>query len=294
MPAAKVTWAVQERCSAVIDTDLLVDRLHVFPREKWKSTRWKPSTWREQLIKYTGLRQERFDVGFDFQGHSKTALCLRLASPAKRFSSRATDALAARLNPPSKLQPTGLHEVELALALVRQAIDVKLPERTLMPVLAEESDRWRKAVVGAKPIVSIQTGAGELDKTYPSELFEEVAGGLVSNGCQVVAVGGPGDPKLRTPGILDAVGNQTLREALALVALSKVHVAADTGTGHAAAAYQVPVVSVFGRTDPARFRPWTRQGIVLREGAETKNVTPSQIVQSVELLLEGSTVARSY
>lgn len=292
-PDTEITWAVQERCSPVIDTDRLVNDLYVFPRERWKTRRWSPATWRDQLVKYTGLRAQRFDAGFDFQGHSKTALCLRLAGCNRRYASRATDALAARLNPPSNLTPTGPHEVELAISLVQKAFDANLPSLPIMPELLEEKAWWRERIVSSEPIVSIQTGAGEPDKTYPVGRWMEVADRLKAKGFQIVSVGGPNDPKLRSPAVLDTVGTQSLTRSLALVAMSDVHLAADTGTGHAAAAYGVPVVSVFGRTDPARFKPWSKKGIVLREGIDTKSVTPEQVVESVGMLLEGRRVARS-
>ncbi|MBC8063619.1 MAG: hypothetical protein H7Y17_02220, partial [Chlorobia bacterium] len=41
---------------------------------------------------------------------------------------------------------------------------------------------------------------------------------------------------------------------MSAVAHSTIHLAADTGTGHMAAAFGVPFVSVFGPTDPKLFR----------------------------------------
>ena len=253
--------------------------------------RWRPETWRDQILKYASLRHQDFDLGFDFQGHSKTALCLKLAGCKRRLSSRATDALASRLNPPEELALAGPHEVDVALALVQKALDVSLPSKPIMPALTEEREWWQGQLAGKRPLVSLQTGAGESDKSYPVGRWTEVAEALSDRGCTVVAIGGPNDPKIRSPKVFDAVGTQSLTRALALVSLSDVHIAADTGTGHAAAAYGVPVVSVFGRTDPARFRPYTKRGIVLREGIDTKAVMPEQIMNSVLLFLEGEGLA---
>jgi len=290
VPEAELVWAVQEKCAPVIDTDRLVNQLHVFPRERWKAHRWSPSTWREQIAHYTALRRTGIDVGFDFQGHSKTALCLRLAGCQERFASRATDALAARLNPPSQLKPEGPHEVQLAMALIQARFDVDLPEKPMMPQASEgnpvsKSDR---------PLVTIQTGAGESDKQYPSAFWDLVADQISSTGAKVVAIGGPADPRLSSPSVNDQVGRLTLRESLALVADSDLHLAGDTGTGHAAAAYGVPTVSVFGRTDPQRFRPWGRNAIVLREGARTSEVQPGQVAAAALTVLEAKPVASAH
>ena len=72
---------------------------------------------------------------------------------------------------------------------------------------------------------------------------------------------------------------------MSAVAHSMVHLAADTGTGHMAAAYGVPVVSVFGYTDMIEYRPYTENGVVLNAGKSMDGVSPEQIVDSVESLV---------
>ena len=294
VPDAQIFWAVQEKCSPVIDTGQLVNRVHMFPREYWKAHRWSPATWCDQIVRYTSLRKHGIDVGFDFQGHSKTALCLRLAGCKERFASRATDAFAARLNKPAELKPAGPHEVQLATALVESRFDAQLPDRPYMPELPGERELWRRHFGNEKSIVTIQTGAGEPDKTYPPGKWNHVADRLKSHGCFVIAIGGPADPCLTTPSAFSLVGTQTLEKSLALVANSDVHLSGDTGTAHAAAAYGVRTVTVFGRTDPDRFAPWGNNGTVLREGPETSNVEPERVVQATLGLLEGKTVANPH
>lgn len=286
-------WATQERCSPVLDTDRLVDTLHVFPRERWKAHRWSPATWVDQLTKYTALRKHKINVGFDFQGHSKTALCLRLAGCRERYASRATDALAKSLNPPLDLEPEGSHEVQLALALVQHRISVAMPLRPLMPRVEADRDRWL-AGSDTSRLITLQTGAGEPDKLYPPDLLSKVALDLMSEGWTTVAVGGPRDPRLSTGVSLDTVGKATLRESMALVAASRLHIAGDTGTGHIASAYGVPTVSVFSRTDPERFRPWGNGGKILRSLGGTSAIAPGDVVNAARSLLVTEAHARPH
>ncbi|MBS1713814.1 MAG: glycosyltransferase family 9 protein [Armatimonadetes bacterium] len=282
LPEAHIVWAVQDRCAPVVDTDRLVSSLHVVPRDAWKRRRWSPAVWREQVLSYTALRRSGIDVGFDFQGHSKTALMLRLSGAKERFASRATDALAARLNPPVPCE--GEHEVERGLSLVRHRFAVMAPLRTVMPEVATLLKRG---------YVSLQTGTGEPDKSYPAEKWRDVAHRLVSAGLRVVTTGSGSDPRLDVTGVEETVGTLGLRETLAVVAGSDVHLAGDTGTGHAAAAYGVPVVSLFGRTDPARFRPWTPKGDVLRPSRSVTDIAPDDVVEAcLRLRKEGGAVAR--
>lgn len=281
VPDCEIVWAVQARPAPVIDAQRLAEPA-VFPREDWKRARWSPRTWRDQLRAYTSLRRHRFDVGFDFQGHSKTALCLRIAGCSQRFSSRATDAMARRLCPPVDQSLLRIHEVERAYDLVLTAIPLGGLESSIMPDLAAEAAVFR-AGFGAGPLATIQTGAGEADKAYPH--WSDVAGGLATQGWTVVAVGGQNDPRLPEPAV-DRVGRLDLRGAMAAVLASDVHLAADTGTGHVAAAYGVPVVSVFSKNEPERFRPYSAQATVLREGRSAANVRPEDVVEAAVRLKE--------
>ena len=71
---------------------------------------------------------------------------------------------------------------------------------------------------------------------------------------------------------------------MAVIARSSLVLAADTGAGHLAAAYGVPVVSIFGPTDPEEFRPYSDAGIVLKSGDRTDDVSPEQVVMAAKEL----------
>lgn len=243
-PESQLTWAVQDTCVEVVSPEL-AERF-VADRLSWRSARWHPSVWRSQLRSFAGLRQRKFDFGFDLQGHLKTALCLRLASPVRRASHISTDRLAATLNPQVDVGRRTLHEVEAHHRLVE----------TLLPLSGYRTVRlpepFGPEAVGA---VTIQTGASRAEKRYPVEKWREVAHRLVQAGSRVVAVGGPFDPGLDLPGVQNLVGKLSLAQTMAVLRASRMHLSGDTGTGHIAAAYGVPVVSLFGRSKPDRFQP---------------------------------------
>ncbi|MBX3112707.1 MAG: glycosyltransferase family 9 protein [Fimbriimonadaceae bacterium] len=281
-PEGHIVWAAQERCAAVVADGAMVDQTVVADRDAWKKTRWSPATWWNQTRRFTSLRRHAFEFGFDLQGHSKTALCLRLAGARERHARRATDALARKLNPVSPVAH-GLHEVEANFAFLNQIWPMTLPDLPTMPELPAWHDGG---------FVSIQTGAGSRDKTYPVEQWRRVAEGLVKSGCRVVAVGGARDPGLDVPGVENLVGRLGLTETMQVVRASALHVAADTGTGHIAAAYGVPVVSVFGPTNPGVYRPWSTQGTVLQAGASAGLVSPKTVVEAAVTALEKAACAR--
>ncbi len=283
-PDASIVWAAETRCIPVIDTERLADKVIEIPRERWKRRGLRGLF--DSMRLYRSLRGYEFDLGLDFQGHSKTALCLRLAGPTIRASARATDAFARCLNPIPKLNPPSPHEVDLNLALVRAKLGaVPTPERPIMP-RPVSTDRLPSFDAGR--LVTIQTGAGAADKVVPAPAWCAVADELIGDGWTVATIGGPHDPRVPHPRVLDWVGRLDLAEAISAITHSRLHLAGDTGTGHIAAAYGVPVISVFGPTPVERYRPWGGSGRVLTRGRSTDLVGAPDIVAAAHEILSSS------
>jgi heptosyltransferase-2 len=109
-------------------------------------------------------------------------------------------------------------------------------------------------------------------KRWPPERFASLASELYQEtGAQIVLLGGPEDrpaaaqvkKELSLP-VLDLVGHTDLRQALAVLGQLKVLVTNDSGLMHAAAAMGVPLVAIFGSTDPEATGPFTPRATVLR------------------------------
>lgn len=280
-PDAELVWAVESRCQAVIDTDRLVSWKMDFPRDRWKKNRFAPKTFREQLLAFTKLRKVGFEYGLDLQGHGKTALCLKLAKPKKALQVQATDPLSRHLNP--IWEPPGpLHTVEKNLAALESLTGISTPEAHFaMPELVQERQKIASFRTG-QPLATFSVSAGQPEKAWKAEYWSEVAKGLIERGFQVVVLGGPSDAPLNAHGTLDQVGKLNLADSMAAVASSSIHLCADTGSGHMAAAYGVPCVSVFGPTDPRTFRPYSQLGKVLKNSSDPNSVSPEEVLIAVD------------
>ncbi|MFZ4506089.1 MAG: glycosyltransferase family 9 protein [Fimbriimonas sp.] len=275
-PDAHITWACENRCEPVLDRELLVNQVLSFPRERWKKDRWSLSSWREQLVTYSRLRQHSFDFGLDLQGHSKTALCLRLANPKRRVAANATDALAQRLTPPVARRPKGTHMVVWAIDTLNRLGEFPFPRRPIMPIPI--------GVLPPEPLpqayVALSVSAGQARNVVPAATWRSVATDLVASGIRVVLLGGPEARIEPIPGVIDLVGKTTLVQTIAILRGARVHVGGDTGTGHIAAAYGRPTVSVFGFADPEEFKPYSDLGLVLKEGDTTDSVAPALVTEA--------------
>jgi heptosyltransferase-2 len=145
-----------------------------------------------------------------------------------------------------------------------------VPDRLHLPLTqahrtAAEAALASAGVSGPFHVVApLATGLiGGKPKVWPSfPLFTRM---LVSAGATVVACPGPGEEELtqRTaPGaiLLPGLG---LGAYAAVCAQARAVIANDSGPMHLAAAVGVPVVGVFGLTDPGRTRPWSPLGVAV-------------------------------
>ena len=111
-----------------------------------------------------------------------------------------------------------------------------------------------------KPLVAFEPGgAYGVAKRWPEERYAALAGRLVREGVADVVLVGTADmaplhdriaAAAKAP-ILKAAGKTDLLQLSALLARSSLLVTNDTGPMHLAAAMGVPIVALFGSTDPA-------------------------------------------
>jgi len=88
--------------------------------------------------------------------------------------------------------------------------------------------------------------------------------------------------------VADAVGFTTIGDLAALYGRCALFVGADSGPTHLAAAMGVPVVAVFGPTDPAVYAPYSPRAIALRgqDGVSTLEVSVDGVVAAASSLLD--------
>ena len=88
------------------------------------------------------------------------------------------------------------------------------------------------------------------------------------------------------PQLLDASGHLNFNELAALLREAALYIGPDTSVSHLAAATGVPVIAIFGPTNPQRWAPWPAnartQALFARSAAvqEEGNVTVLQGTQS--------------
>lgn len=270
-PDGYCTWAVDPRCAPVIH-DGLVSQKFLIPWEEWKKEKVSGLA---RIKHYMSLRPHRFDVGIDLQGHGKTALCLRFAGARKRLSVEPWDLSARLLNPSAKIDPS-LHTVKKNMSVLEQCGVPICPVSFPMPLPTYSVPEG---------LVSIAVSTGHPKKNLPLETWASVARSLLADGHPVAFVGGPTDTAPVVEGAIDYCRKLSLGETMGVLAGSRLHIAGDTGSGHIAAAYGVPVVSIFGPTNEHHFRPYGPLTTVLKADDLMQGIGPAEILSAAREVL---------
>jgi heptosyltransferase-3 len=103
-------------------------------------------------------------------------------------------------------------------------------------------------------------------KQWPLAHFEELVRGLAAQGRQVVLTGSGSErdreciaPLRRIEGTLDASARLDFNQLVTLLERAALYIGPDTSVSHLAAASGVPVIAIFGPTNPMRWAPWPAQ-----------------------------------
>src|SRR5207237_5138459 len=117
--------------------------------------------------------------------------------------------------------------------------------------------------------VLINPGAGCGAKQWPRERYGQVAKELAQEGFLSFINFSPGEEQLAKT--VETVSEGTARlfsgsltQLIAFTRRARLFIGGDTGPMHLAAALRIPVVAIFGPTDPARNGPFGTRSIVLR------------------------------
>lgn len=131
----------------------------------------------------------------------------------------------------------------------------------------------------AGPYTVLHPFAATPDKTWPAERFLDVAEHLTNP----VFLAGPNDDP--TPFAKFRVfQNAPLAEVKSIIAGAQLFIGNDSGPAHIAAAFGVPVVVLFGPSDPVNWAPWRTESQVLTSPEAIDGISVGDVIAAAETL----------
>jgi heptosyltransferase-1 len=283
-PQAMIGWLIEERWTELLCAPgsprrgprspqrPLVDWVHTVNLREWRKSLFALSTAQQIARVWNDLRETHYDIAVDLQGAIRSAILARWSGAPAVWGVADPRESPATLWYRHQVIARGTHVIQqnlsLAEAIARQTF--ALPSLEL-PRDSRSEERVKELLAGsaAGEFAIINPGAGWGAKRWPPERYGAVAKALAESGIRSVINYGPGEEDLARA-VADSSGGAAVQvrcsisELIALTRRAKLFVGGDTGPMHLAAALRVPVVAIFGPTDPARNGPYGTVSIVLR------------------------------
>jgi ADP-heptose:LPS heptosyltransferase len=136
---------------------------------------------------------------------------------------------------------------------------------------------------GYPPYLVLHPFASAPEKTWPAERFVAVADHLHAAGLLPLIVAGPtDDPSVFSK--FQVLRNPPLSELKSLMSGAALFIGNDSGPAHVAAAFGVPVVVLFGPSDPITWAPWRTESRVLTSPGSIGQIALEEVMAAAQAL----------
>ena len=267
-PKAEITWIVKNKFSDLLSGNPDLTDIIPFDNNNFL-----------QLISI--LRKRDFDVALDIQGLFRSGILAYFSKASHKigFSKINSRELSYmfynhRVIPPQK----AVHVVDKNLSLLEPlgisefTYDFKIPISTQDLNFAKIFFASRKLVPKKDKIIMLNLGAGWPTKRWPSEKFISLADKLTGHiNAKIIMSWGPQEKEI-IENIKSSENNRitimpqsTIKQLAAIIKSCDLFVGSDTGPTHLAAALEVPVVGLYGPSDPERNGPYGTKNIIIQK-----------------------------
>lgn len=277
-PHVEITWLIEARYASLLEGNPFLKRVLTLDTLGWRKRLFSPRTAREAARGIRLLRGGKFDAVIDFQGLVKTALIGRLARAQRRVglaSGWLKEPVAALFYSEQVMAHGAKHVVEENLALAG-GMGAKADKWQFPLPCGAIDERWAletAARMNPEPFILISPGAGWIAKRWPPSSYAQLIARLEREGPWSIVVSGSAAEEEEIRLIVNESGARhahyvptSILQFIALARRALVFIGGDTGPLHIAAALGVPIVAIYGPTDPGRNGPFAAADITIWNG----------------------------
>jgi len=266
---ASVTWVVDEGMASLLEDHPLADELLLYPRDPFHES---SRTFGSFVTRWTGLlrqlRSRTYDLAIDLQGRPRTYLLLQAARARRKIGRGMFPFLSHTVRHRRSFRRHAIGACFESLDLL--GLDRPAGEpRLVLPARRNDEMKvealLRELGVSAGRYAVILPATTWPSKTWPPEYWAQVADWLIGQGLDVLLVGSTRDQELagrvrsamtQADRAFPLLGALNFRELLPLFERACLVLGGDTGPLHIAAVTRVPIVALYGASDPLRTGPW--------------------------------------
>ncbi len=278
VPSSSITWIVEEPSQTFLESQPEVDSVILFPRKRWtKGMKSLGTVWQtigEMRRFVAGLRKRKFDVALDFHGILKSGLLSFLSGSRKRIgydrsSTKEGNFLFSNVKvrlPKEKISRFArnfalLRGMGLEVRDVKYSLHIPAADREHVGSFLKSSEPPRN-----RPLIAIHPGTSikAFFKRWPPDQYARLADRLVRE-LRATVLFTWGTEELEW---VESIRRQMEEPSLlgprteSLTMLGEVYrrcdlyIGGDTGPMHVASLMGIPVVVIYGPTDPIENEPF--------------------------------------
>lgn len=282
-PSATIGWAIEDRWAELIsapsasqpgrsEAQPLVDVVHRVQTRAWRSSPLSASTRREIRSVIADLKKGGYDMAIDLQAAIRSAVLARLSGARTRIGFAQPRESLSKLFYTQTVRTPAVHVVDQGMELAQSISALSTGKRHDLRIefpfpRDAESESWCDAELRSLggDFVIMNPGAGWGAKCWPAARYGELAKRLKQVGLPTVLNLGPAEEALGR--VVEAASEGAAKpvscsvsQLIALTRRARLFVGGDTGPVHLAAAQNIPVVAIYGPTNPARNGPYGPEG----------------------------------
>ncbi len=263
-PDARLTWIIQPVPHRLVAAHPAIDEFVLFERRRGAGA------WHAYADLRHRLRGRRFDLLLNLQVYLKAGLITALADAEVKLGfdrARARDLNWLFTNERIAARPVGHVQDQYFEFLEHLGVPAEPVEWGLGPTQEERAAQRAFLERLERPLAAIVIGTSKPEKNWSAQRYARLADALEADfGLRPVLVGGPSAAEREMAAaiqaasaarVVNALGDE-VRRLVWLLDGARLAVSPDTGPLHIARALEVPVVGLYGYTNPKRYGPYRR------------------------------------
>lgn len=264
---AKIHWIIAKGLESLLDNHPMIDKLWTINKDKWKDIKRLKDSVLEIKRLCSELRNESYDMVIDLQGLFRSGFFAKATNAPIRIGfSEAREGSAIFYT--HKIEGgKEIHAVDrylkIASALGCNIDDVRFP----MPLIIEP-ERIKKIRSELGQYAVFIPGARWKTKKWSHDKFAILAKSL---NYKSLVLGSRQDKEIsdyieeRSSGkAISMAGATDIKELIILIRHANFVISNDSGPMHIASACRVPVIAIFGPTNPIRTGPYDSNHIIVK------------------------------
>jgi len=271
-PDTEIDWLVEEGFSDIPEQHPFVNKIIPVAIRRWRK-KWIRSLASGEIGKFiSALRASKYDLIIDSQGLIKSAIVARIArGPVGGFDwESARESLASLTYAQSVEVDRGLHAVERQRRLFAGLFGYELsggadygfnadgfnPAGFQDAASKREDSNSPDPVAEAKKSIMLLHGTTWESKLWPESYWRSLCQIILEAGYEVMIPSGDEIERKRAERIADStravlLESMGLKEIMSVIATCQGVVSVDSGLGHLACALDIPLIALYGATDPS-------------------------------------------